>query len=236
MDEIGKDEQGSPDDKSAENKILVWRDRYSTRVDRELSSAFAGLAALLEEKVADNLWEIVFLSKYSFTKGVIQPELDGWMQRHVRPILDDAAGELTEVPFDGKHLFRNDFVARVHQVIGSPILFALIGGISIFLGFSLGLVTVKWWEIWKDQVNEPILFSLLFVGAALIAFGAFRFALCKRKVKRLFRETCLPKLSESILGEGIDNEEGVRQPSLRAELQSAIQETAGEHLRRASNP
>jgi hypothetical protein len=218
--------------KRSEQSILEWRDRYVTRLDREMSAAFSQLELLLTEQARKKFRKVVFSKNYSLVDDVVQPELDLWVSRFVTPVLSEAESELSEIPRGPRHRFHDTFVLRAREVALSPALL-LSGGVgTMSLGLILGIATSGWWIFKKTEVKWPMLLIFLFVGVVLIAFGAKLIATSKDKISTTFRHSCLPKLRESVLGEGSTDTNGNSVASLRQTLQASVQSVAEEHLKR----
>ena len=209
-----------------ERRVRDWRDKYVTRIERDMTTAFPQLKESLLEAVEENLGLVLTNKARKLSKEVIEPEVAMWIERTTTPIHDDAARELAEVTFEFESLLQDEFdISRVELMLlpaGLTIagLTVIIGGFlvgitaSTFLGIAIG-TSVSW----------PIVVGGAIIGAALLAFGAVQLSHLKNKVALAFTKAFMPKLRSCLIGDGFDVK-GEHHESVCRQFQDAVENAA----------
>ena len=213
-----------------EKKVHDWRDKYVTRIEREMTTAFPRLEKVLMEGVEENLGLILKNKPKQFSSEVVEPEVSGWIERTMTPIQDDAARELAEVAFEFDSLLEDEFsVSRLKTMI-LPGGLTIAGIVVIIAGFLAGVTTATFLGIAVGAaVNWYVVVGAAVVGGALLATGAVQLSHIKNKVAKAFTKTFIPKLRDCLVGKGF-KVKGEHHDSLCRQFQEAVEQTAEEIL------
>jgi hypothetical protein len=218
-----------------ENKLALaaWADRHTACVGRQLEAVWPELAVVLREAVsALPLRRLVLGPGKSFANQSVDPAVEAWVQRRVRPLLEaaiadapvcaclqpgqlggaaPAAGEPGSVLSVGDVL--GGLCLPAGAVVGGGAAWLAVTTVTQFLVFTT--LAVNWW----------LLCVGLAVAAVAAAIGGHSVIDLRRRLRERFEKRLLPRLREALIGAGIEHK-GQRVPSLRAQLQAAIRQAA----------
>lgn len=213
-----------------EKRVRDWRDKYVTRIERDMTTAFPQLEKALLEGVEENLGMILKNQAKRFSKEIVEPEVMAWIERTMTPIRADAARELADVAFEFDDILEDDFsISRLKDMI-LPAGIGLAGLGLIIAGFLAGITTTTFLIFWSSaSISWPILLGAAAVGTALLATGTVQLSHIKNKVAKAFTKTFMPKLRDCLIGKGF-KVKGEHHESLCRQFQDAVERTAEEIL------
>ena len=213
-----------------EKKVHDWRDKYVTRIEREMTTAFPQLEKALMEGVQENLGLILKNKPKQFSSEVVEPEVSGWIERTMTPIQDDAARELAQVAFTFEDLLDEEFDVSRLKLMLLPAGIGLAGLGLIIAGFLAGITTGTFLFFWSSaSISWPVLLGAAAIGTALLATGTVQLSHIKNKVAKAFTKTFIPKLRDCLIGKGF-KVKGEHHDSLCRQFQEAVEQTAEEIL------
>lgn len=213
-----------------ERDVLSWRDRYVSRVDREMITAFPMLEKALLTALEQNLKLVLLNRPKQFSEKVVQPTIESWIKRTITPILNDAGRDLTGIAFQYEQLFSEDFDVSRLLLLLLPAGMTVAGLGLVVAGFLAGITTTTFLIFWSSaSVTWPLLVAAAAVGTALVVTGAIQLSHVRNRVAKTFVKHFMPKVRECLIGEGytIDKQ---HHDSVRVQLESAIARTAQEVL------
>jgi hypothetical protein len=224
-----------------ERRVAVarWADRYTARFDQGLTDAWPDLADRLRQQVAALSWyELTAGPGPEFRDKRIQPAVQAWVERHVRPIIEDADRDFPETALPERGDLRGGVQADAPSdgaLCATDVLkgMALPGGVLVGGGAVVMAITTAttWFVFTTMAVNWPLLIAGLLIGAALSWFGVVRVSGLGTELQRRFEDKLLPPLREAVIGAGAERE-GKRVPSLKDQLKQQVRDRA-EAARRA---
>lgn len=213
-----------------EKRVYDWRDKYVTRIERDMTTAFPQLEKALMEGVEKNLGLILKNKAKQFSSEVIEPEVSSWIERTMTPIRDDAAKELAEVTFKYGEILEEEFDVSQLKLMLLPAGMGLAGLGLIIGGFLVGITTGTFLFFWASaSVSWPVLLGAAAVGTVLLATGTVQLSHLKNKVAKAFTKTFIPKLHDCLIGKGF-KVKGENHDSLCRQFQEAVEQTAEEIL------
>lgn len=213
-----------------EKRVYDWRDKYVTRIERDMTTAFPCLEKALLGRVEENLGMILMGKAEEFSKSIVVPEVETWVERTITPIKTEAAKELEIVAFEYDDLLDDGFEISQVTLVALPAGLALGGLAIIVTGFLVGITTTTILGIAiSSAVNWPIVVGAALVGATLLATGAVQLSHIAGKVSAAFNSVFIPKLRDCLIGKGFEVK-GKHHDSLCRQFQEAVEKTAEEIL------
>ena len=213
--------------RNIEESVRLWRDKYVSLIEREMCLGFALLEKNLLELVRSNLKLILLGRAKKFRSSVLQPAVQNWFDAVVLPILADANREFDYILRKYESFETDDLDLSVTRLIGAPMLVS-VGGIAVCVAgayFGIGTKTTLFFWTSLTITNPVLLIISALVGSVLMITGIAKLAYVKERLAKLFSKSIIPKLRESMIGNGqVVN--GVKVESLRRQLQISIEERA----------
>lgn len=212
-----------------EKKVYEWRDKYVTRIDRDMTTAFPQLKDDLVAALLNNFNRLIKNKPKTFTKEVINPEILRWIEQVTVPIVNEAEQELVSVAIQNSELLDDDFQIDHLRALLIPGGLA-IGGIgAVIAAFVFGITTTTFLFFWAQTlVSWPILLTLIALGGVLTSVGFTKLAKIKKGVADTFVKTFIPKIKDCLIGKGYTTK-GKHHDSLKNQFQLAF-EAAAEKL------
>jgi hypothetical protein len=210
-----------------------WVDRYTTRIDQELTNAWPDLADRLDEQIAQlSLSELALGPGEDFQRTRVEPVVRRWVERHVLPILEDAERELREIIHAEAGFSVGDVC--LHDRVGGALKAAdVLKGLALPGGVLLGggavgvaiATTTQLLVLTTVAVNWPLLVAGLLAGAALSWLGAGSLARLRQRLSERCETRLRGPIREALVGQGVRRgNETV--PSLRDRLVQQVRDAA----------
>jgi hypothetical protein len=220
------------------SNVRQWRDKYSSRLEREMLIGFPLLEKALLEGLSENLGLLLPGRSEQLTTQVLEPEFHKWITHVVIPIIEDANSEYPIVaPADPARRVEGFEVSVMSE--GVPMLALPLGGVVVWGGISAGMgakgLAIFGITIGAAPASAAVLAVSAVVGSALMILGATRILYIRERIADLFSKSYIPKLKESIVGGSYDID-GVEHLSLVRQLQKAIHDRANELIAESSEP
>jgi hypothetical protein len=213
--------------------IACWADKYTARFDQEVTKAWPDMKDRLESIIAGMSWsELAFGPGKGFGEQAIEPTVKAWVETHVQPILDDAVRDLRDctrqdladvTPGAPSGTDERGALQSLDVLKG----LALPAGALVASGAVVAAIvtTTKLLIFTTIVVHWPLLITGLIIGGILSLFGGQHLAKLKQTLQSRFREGLLPKIRESLIGDGVERE-GQWVPSLKDQLKTKVKDTA----------
>jgi hypothetical protein len=170
-----------------------WENKYTTRLDRDLTKAWPELVNRLQQGIDQLSWsDLTFGPGAGFKQKQIDPRVSLWYQLNVEPVVTEAREELRQiVQVDLEKLPQPPAVEApgdgALNVIDIARSLTLPGGLLVGGGaLAAGITTATSWIFWTVVVvNWPLLIGGLVVGTALCCFGVYSLTNLKADLRAL---------------------------------------------------
>lgn len=225
------------DKREQKDRVRRWSDKYQSKLERQFDIAFPELVQRIEESLEEaSIKSVLSGGAAYFTEELLEPELEGWVDRHVRPVMKEASDELESLIQESLPDYEapttpdigDEGVADPLVDVAAPVGTILAGVSSIIAGVMLGVGTWLWFFI---AINWPILIGGIAVGTVLTAFGVVNAATVKSKFMKRLNKKIVPSIEDALKGDGYEDDDGNQQPSMKEQLQDAIHDAATEILK-----